>query len=241
MDRRDRLAQLLTDDDVATLKHLAREGMGENTLRALASDLAYLEGWSQAATGSSLAVAGDRGADAKIYCASPLGSRPSARAIHGMACRPTSPPGCKQKGCFGAKDRMPQTLSSAVWQAGPRCIGGRASRDRSGRQACVRPYALRCAPPRARVPARANGPSPATCCIDCSRPARPIAWRIRAIWRFSFWLCFRWPPAQRGGAAARRADQRRTIRAARSAGPKFGETAVRVDPARPHQDRQCER
>jgi hypothetical protein len=29
MDRRDRLAELLTDDDVETLKHLAREGMGE--------------------------------------------------------------------------------------------------------------------------------------------------------------------------------------------------------------------
>ena len=50
MDRRDRLAQVLTDDDVATLKHLAREGMGENSLRALASDLAYLEAWSQATT-----------------------------------------------------------------------------------------------------------------------------------------------------------------------------------------------
>ena len=36
MDRRDRLAELLTDDDVETLKHLAREGMGENSLRALA-------------------------------------------------------------------------------------------------------------------------------------------------------------------------------------------------------------
>jgi hypothetical protein len=43
MGRRDRLAELLTDDDVATLRHLAQEGMGENTLRALASDLAYLE------------------------------------------------------------------------------------------------------------------------------------------------------------------------------------------------------
>jgi hypothetical protein len=43
MERRDRLAELLTDDDVATLKHLAREGMGQNTLRALASDLAYLD------------------------------------------------------------------------------------------------------------------------------------------------------------------------------------------------------
>jgi site-specific recombinase XerD len=54
LDRRDRLAQILTDDDVATLKHLAREGMGENSLRALASDLAYLEAWAQAATGAAL-------------------------------------------------------------------------------------------------------------------------------------------------------------------------------------------
>lgn len=38
-DWRDQLVALLTDDDVATLKHLAQEGMGENTLRALASDL----------------------------------------------------------------------------------------------------------------------------------------------------------------------------------------------------------
>ena len=48
MDRRDRLAELLTDEDVATLTHLAREGMGANTLRALASDLAYLETWAWA-------------------------------------------------------------------------------------------------------------------------------------------------------------------------------------------------
>ncbi|WP_248447002.1 site-specific integrase [Sinorhizobium meliloti] len=53
-DRRDQLATLLTDDDVATLKHLAGEGMGENTLRALASDLGYLEAWCQLATGASL-------------------------------------------------------------------------------------------------------------------------------------------------------------------------------------------
>jgi integrase len=54
IDRRDRLAELLTDGDVETLKHLAREGMGENTLRALASDLTYLEAWSLAATGDAL-------------------------------------------------------------------------------------------------------------------------------------------------------------------------------------------
>lgn len=54
MDRRDRLAQLLTDDDVATLQHLAREGMGANTLRALTSDLGYLEAWCLAATATPL-------------------------------------------------------------------------------------------------------------------------------------------------------------------------------------------
>ncbi|PJR08382.1 site-specific integrase [Sinorhizobium meliloti] len=53
-DRRDQLAALLTDDDVATLKHLASEGMGENTLRALASDLGYLEAWCRLATGDPL-------------------------------------------------------------------------------------------------------------------------------------------------------------------------------------------
>ena len=54
IDRRDKLAELLTDQDVETLRHLVNEGMGENTLRALTSDLAYLEAWSFAATGSPL-------------------------------------------------------------------------------------------------------------------------------------------------------------------------------------------
>lgn len=54
IDRRDELAELLTDSDIETLKHLVNEGMGENTLRALTSDLAYLQAWSLAATGKSL-------------------------------------------------------------------------------------------------------------------------------------------------------------------------------------------
>ena len=37
------LAEVLTDADIETLRHLVNEGMGENTLRALTSDLAYLE------------------------------------------------------------------------------------------------------------------------------------------------------------------------------------------------------
>ena len=53
-DRRDQLAAILTDDDVETLKHLASEGIGDNTMRALASDLGYLEAWCLAATGSPL-------------------------------------------------------------------------------------------------------------------------------------------------------------------------------------------
>ncbi|HEV2501845.1 MAG TPA: site-specific integrase [Mesorhizobium sp.] len=52
--RRDVLAELLTDDDVETLRHLAKQGMGENSLRALTSDLAYLEAWCVAATGEPL-------------------------------------------------------------------------------------------------------------------------------------------------------------------------------------------
>ena len=54
MDQRDRLAKILTDEDVATLKHLAQAGLGENSLRALASDLAYCEGWARAATDGPL-------------------------------------------------------------------------------------------------------------------------------------------------------------------------------------------
>ncbi|THV32436.1 site-specific integrase [Rhizobium rosettiformans W3] len=54
MERRDELAELLTDQDIETLRHLVNEGMGANTLRALTSDLAYLQAWSLAATGRSL-------------------------------------------------------------------------------------------------------------------------------------------------------------------------------------------
>lgn len=54
IERRDELAELLTDQDVETLRHLVNEGMGANTLRALTSDLAYLQAWSLAATGVSL-------------------------------------------------------------------------------------------------------------------------------------------------------------------------------------------
>ena len=53
-DRAEQLASLLSDEDIETLRHLAKEGMGENSLRALMSDLGYLEGWAIAATGAPL-------------------------------------------------------------------------------------------------------------------------------------------------------------------------------------------
>ena len=54
IDRRDKLAEILTDQDVETLRHLVNEGMGDNTLRALTSDLGYLEAWCLAATQNPL-------------------------------------------------------------------------------------------------------------------------------------------------------------------------------------------
>lgn len=54
IERRDELAELLTDEDVATLRHLVNEGMGDHTFRALASDPAYLQAWSLAATAMHL-------------------------------------------------------------------------------------------------------------------------------------------------------------------------------------------
>ncbi|MBB5538707.1 hypothetical protein GGD55_005447 [Rhizobium giardinii] len=54
IDRRDQFPELLTDQDVETLKHLVNGGMGKNTLRAFASDLAYIEAWALSATGATL-------------------------------------------------------------------------------------------------------------------------------------------------------------------------------------------
>lgn len=54
IERRDELAELLTDQDIETLRHPVNEGVGANTLRALTSDLAYLQAWALAATGRSL-------------------------------------------------------------------------------------------------------------------------------------------------------------------------------------------
>jgi integrase len=53
-ERTDQLVALLSEEDIATLRHLAQEGVGENSLRALTSDCSYLEAWCLAATGEPL-------------------------------------------------------------------------------------------------------------------------------------------------------------------------------------------
>ncbi len=55
MAARDRLAETLTPAEIDTLAHLAKTGTGPNSLRALASDLAYLEAWARASTAEPLA------------------------------------------------------------------------------------------------------------------------------------------------------------------------------------------
>ncbi len=51
---RDRLAETLSKAEIDTLTHLAKTGTGPNSLRALSSDIAYLEAWARAATGAPL-------------------------------------------------------------------------------------------------------------------------------------------------------------------------------------------
>lgn len=50
----DNLEQELNQDDIATLSYLVNQGMGANTMRALTSDLTYIETWCRAATGFDL-------------------------------------------------------------------------------------------------------------------------------------------------------------------------------------------
>ena len=59
-------AELLTDEDVETLKHLAREGMGENSLGRSRRTSPIGRPGAAAAPGPAAAVAGDRGARVEI-------------------------------------------------------------------------------------------------------------------------------------------------------------------------------
>ncbi len=241
MERRDRLAELLTDDDVETLKHLAREGMGENTLRALASDLAYLEGWAKAATGSPLAVAGAGKPGAEIRGASSVGpgeARDRSAAWHAGRCRHTASRG------RGAAQR--RAACAFDGEAAARKLGDLASVERAGGP-------VRCAEPARRAPAGGPRQHPTAAAQE---QARPDPRRARSADRDVFvgsacgyarprhsaaGLRLRRAPSQRSGAAAGRAAQRRAAGGARSARSELADIIVCRDPARAYQDRQRRR
>jgi hypothetical protein len=162
MDRRDRLVELLTDDDVETLRHLAREGMGENSLRALASDLAYLEAWAAAAARQPLPWPATEALTLKFVDLHLWD--PSKREIdprHGMPADVGE--GLRTKGlllCDGP--HAPNTVKRRLANWSTHCIAGKGLRDRSPRRACARRCDWPFAPRRGRASARASGPSPGT-------------------------------------------------------------------------------
>ena len=95
MAARDRLAETLSKAEIDTLAHLAKTGTGPNSLRALASDLAYLEAWARASTAEPLA---SPATDTTVlrFIAIISGTRKSARKIPNTGCprrwrRPCAP------------------------------------------------------------------------------------------------------------------------------------------------------
>ena len=208
MDRRDRLAEILTDDDVATLKHLAKEGMGENSLRALASDLAYLEAWVLASTGTPLPWPAPEALALKFV----------AQHLWDPARRETDPGhgmpdgdrrGFERRGAaaFGrpacARDRAPAAVQ----------LGDPASLERRGRALQIAGAAVRDPAGGARHRAAADPEEPkggdGGCAGDAARdlrlrPARRCARRGAAARRF----CVGRAAAQRSRGTARRAAHR---------------------------------
>ena len=117
LERRDELAELLTDQDIETLRHLVNEGMGENTLRALTSDLAYLQAWSLAATGNSLPWPAPEALLLK-FVAHLCGSPTSAISIPITACLTPSSRACGTRVFFDRLDRMHPTPCAVGWPPG---------------------------------------------------------------------------------------------------------------------------
>ncbi len=82
--RRDALSELLTDADAPPLRHLAEQGMGANTLRAIASDPRLPRALGARRHRRRPALAGISGARGQVRRPSPVGpcqarERPRAR------------------------------------------------------------------------------------------------------------------------------------------------------------------
>ncbi len=129
-DRAEQLARLLTDEDIDTLRHLAREGMGENSLRALTSDFSYLEGWCLAATGSPLPWPAPAPLILKFIAHHLWDSeKKMSDPSHGMPediARQLEAQGLLRsaKNTAGQRPRMRRRLCSGGWPPGRPCIAG---------------------------------------------------------------------------------------------------------------------
>jgi hypothetical protein len=158
MNRRDRLAQLLTDDDVATLKHLAREGMGENSLRALTSDLVYLEGWAAAASSAPLPWPATEALALKFvahHLWHPAQRESDPR--HGMPAEVAE--ALRAEGLLRSEGpARAEYREAAFGELGRAAPLERGSMDRSARRLCGRLCVSPCGPRRGRAGARASAP-----------------------------------------------------------------------------------
>jgi hypothetical protein len=135
IDRPDRLAELLTDDDVETLKHLAREGMGKNALRALSSDLAYLQPWALAATGASLPWPAAEALALKVSWRTTSGTRLSGSPTTGHGMRADVGDALRADGLL--RTEGPHAPSAGASRVGRPCTAGAGSRAHSPPLPCL--------------------------------------------------------------------------------------------------------
>ena len=168
---RDRLAESLTLAEIETLTHLAKTGTGPNSLRALASDLAYLEAWSRASTAAPLAWPAPETAVLRFVAHHLWDEAERAKnPDHGM------PDAVADVLRAEGRLRARRSARTGHGAAPPRALGDAASlaRPRRALRRSRHPQRVASFDPRRRPPARAKERlvrSPATFSTSCSRPA----------------------------------------------------------------------
>ena len=155
VDRRDQLAQLLTDDEVVSLKHLARQAS------ARIRSGRWPRIWPISKPGPrprppAPCPSRPEGPGANIRRPSSVGPRSGAKATPPMACRPSS---CRRPACPLNRQRAPRPLHRRRGVAGPFATP-------------MLRTAVRLAVPAS---AKASGRSPETFSIGCWRPATATA------------------------------------------------------------------
>jgi hypothetical protein len=175
MDRRDRLAQLLTDDDVETLKHLARRGMGENTLRAWPRTSPISRHGPFAATGAPLHWPAAEAALLKNT------AKREAQRKHGMP-QNVAESLREDRLLRSENPHAPATVRRRL-SSWPPYTAGAGSRGHSPPLPCGRRCDWRFGRRFVPVIGRGGARLRATCCTSCSRPARRTVWPTRATSR----------------------------------------------------------